>query len=123
MNGLALRAETRIMFPYQFLTLPPKSPRHAASTRITASRHPPDRSAGSVLSGHGLRHFRDWAAERTDFPRDVAELALAHTIGDKVEVAYRRGDLFNKRHQLMEAWATYCGTTFVTRVEPLGISP
>ncbi len=59
---------------------------------------------------HGFRStFRDWCAERTDFPREVAEMALAHAIGDKVEAAYRRGDLFGKRQQLMALWATHCG--------------
>lgn len=58
---------------------------------------------------HGFRStFRDWAAERTNFPRDVAEMALAHAIGDKVEAAYRRGDLFAKRAQMMSAWADFC---------------
>jgi integrase len=64
------------------------------------------------LTTHGFRSsFRDWAAERTNFPRDVAEMALAHTIGDKVEAAYRRGDLFQKRRQLMDGWARFCETT------------
>ncbi len=59
---------------------------------------------------HGFRStFRDWCAERTDFPREVAEMALAHAIGDKVEAAYRRGDLFDKRRQLMDLLATQCG--------------
>jgi hypothetical protein len=44
----------------------------------------------------------------TSYPRDVAEAALAHTLGDKVEAAYRRGDLFEKRRRLMEDWASYC---------------
>lgn len=58
---------------------------------------------------HGFRSsFRDWAAEQTAFPREVAEAALAHAIGDKVEAAYRRGDVFEKRRQLMAAWAGYC---------------
>jgi hypothetical protein len=52
--------------------------------------------------------FRDWAAERTNFPREVAEMALAHAIPNAVEAAYRRGDLFEKRRKLMEAWAAYC---------------
>ena len=61
------------------------------------------------LTVHGFRStFRDWAAERTNFAREVAEMALAHTIRDKVEAAYRRGDLLEKRHALMEAWAIYC---------------
>ncbi len=60
------------------------------------------------LTAHGFRStFRDWAAERTSFPGDVAEMALAHTVGDKVEAAYRRGDLFEKRRQLMEAWGAF----------------
>ena len=59
---------------------------------------------------HGFRStFRDWCAERTDFPREVAEMALAHAIEDKVEAAYRRGDLFDKRKELMRLWAAHCG--------------
>lgn len=61
---------------------------------------------------HGFRStFRDWAAERTNYPRDAAEMALAHTIGDKVEAAYRRGDLFEKRRRMMNDWAVFCGGT------------
>jgi integrase len=61
------------------------------------------------LTVHGFRStFRDWAAERTGFPAEVAEMALAHTVSDKVEAAYRRGDLFQKRRQLMDAWARFC---------------
>lgn len=61
------------------------------------------------LTAHGFRStFRDWAAESTGFPSEVVEMALAHTVADKVEAAYRRGDLFLKRRQLMDAWATYC---------------
>jgi integrase len=52
--------------------------------------------------------FSDWAAERTNFPREVVEMALAHAIGDKVEAAYRRGDLFEKRRRPMNEWARYC---------------
>ena len=59
---------------------------------------------------HGFRStFRDWASERTNYPRDVAEMALAHAIGDRVEAAYRRGYLFEKRRRLMADWATFCG--------------
>ena len=61
------------------------------------------------LTTHGFRSsFRDWAAERTSYQREVAEMALAHTISDKVEAAYRRGDLFEKRRRLMDEWARYC---------------
>jgi integrase len=61
------------------------------------------------LTAHGFRStFRDWAAECTDFPREVVEMALAHSIESKVEAAYRRGDLFEKRRKLIDAWAAYC---------------
>lgn len=63
------------------------------------------------LTAHGFRStFRDWAAEQTNYPREAAEMALAHVVADKVEAAYRRGDLFNKRERLMADWAKYCGT-------------
>jgi integrase len=60
------------------------------------------------LTAHGFRSsFRDWSAERTHFPSEVAEMALAHVVGSKVEAAYRRGDLFDKRRRLMDAWAEF----------------
>lgn len=68
------------------------------------------RRMGVAAVPHGFRStFRDWASERTNYPRDAAEMALAHTIGDKVEAAYRRGDLFEKRRRMMADWATFCG--------------
>jgi integrase len=61
------------------------------------------------LTAHGFRStFRDWAEEATSTPHAVSEAALAHTIGNKVEAAYRRGDLFQKRAALMQEWADYC---------------
>ena len=70
-----------------------------------------DRMERGDLTVHGFRSsFRDWAAEQTAFPSEVAEMALGHAVGDKVEAAYRRGDLFEKRRKLMEAWANYCAT-------------
>ena len=63
------------------------------------------------ITVHGFRStFRDWCAEQTNFPREVAEAALAHAVGDKVEAAYRRSDLFDKRRLMMDAWARYCTT-------------
>lgn len=60
------------------------------------------------LTAHGFRtSFRTWAAECTPFPREVAEMALSHTVGSAVERAYQRGDLFAKRRRLMEAWGDY----------------
>jgi integrase len=64
---------------------------------------------GRDLTTHGFRStFRSWAAERTNFPREAAELALAHTVGDATERAYQRGDLFQKRRGLMDAWSAFC---------------
>ncbi len=61
------------------------------------------------LTVHGFRStFRDWASERTNYPREVCEMALAHTVSDATEAAYRRGDLFEKRRRLMVEWAKHC---------------
>jgi integrase len=81
-------------------------------------------AAGSDITVHGLRStFRDWAAERSNFPREVAEMALAHAIPNAVEAAYRRGDLFEKRRKLMDAWAEYCGKpSAVGTVVPIGVA-
>jgi integrase len=66
---------------------------------------------------HGFRStFRDWAAERTNFTNEVCEAALAHVIKNKAEAAYRRGDLFDKRRKLMEAWTVYCATVSVGKI-------
>jgi len=71
---------------------------------------------GHSVTVHGFRSsFRDWVADRADFPSDVAEMALAHVVGSKVEAAYRRGDMFEKRRRLMDAWATFCTTEPVER--------
>lgn len=69
-----------------------------------------DPRSGKPAVPHGLRStFRDWAAERTDYPRDMAELALAHTVGSEVERAYRRGDMLEKRRAMMAEWARFLG--------------
>jgi integrase len=99
-----------------------KSLRHADGGEFVFAGHKP----GKPLSGealrmvlrrmkiddvtvHGFRSaFRDWAAECTNFTNEVCEAALAHVIENKAEAAYRRGDLFEKRRKLMEAWAAYC---------------
>lgn len=99
----------------------------ATMTKVVKDMHAADLAAGNagftdpkqrdtdgnpmVAVAHGFRStFRDWAAERTSYPRDVAEMALAHAIGDKVEAAYRRGDLFTKRTRLMADWAKFIDT-------------
>lgn len=59
---------------------------------------------------HGFRSsFKDWATERSQYPREAIEMALAHTIGDKVEAAYRRGALLDQRRRLMADWAGFVG--------------
>jgi integrase len=66
---------------------------------------------------HGFRStFRDWAAECTHFPNEVGEAAIAHVIENKAEAAYRRGDLFEKRRQLMVAWANYCAVPKTAKI-------
>lgn len=73
---------------------------------------------------HGFRSsFRDWAGECTSFPREVAEAALAHVIGDEVERAYRRGDALEKRRKLMEAWGKFVTGTVAAKVIPLAAVP
>ena len=89
----------------------------AFSDQLEAMGHP--------VTAHGFRStFRDWCAERTNFPNEVAEMALAHAVGDKVEAAYRRGDLFEKRRQLANAWARFCTSPSVAAevVVPLHVA-
>jgi integrase len=70
----------------------------------------------SDVTVHGFRStFRDWAAELTNFPGEIAEAALAHLVGDDTERAYQRGDLFEKRRKLMIAWGEYCGRVYRRR--------
>jgi integrase len=77
------------------------------------------------LTAHGFRStFSDWCSERTNFPSEVREMALAHTVSDKVEAAYRRGDLFQKRRQVMDAWARYCDASPINgEVVALALAP
>jgi integrase len=68
----------------------------------------------SDFTVHGFRSsFRNWVAEQTAYPREVAEAALAHINGDRVEAAYLRSDHFEKRRQLMAAWAIHCSAPYV----------
>jgi integrase len=77
---------------------------------LTVWRLAKDVAGDANMTVHGFRSsFRDWAGERTNYPREVCEMALAHVVGNTVELAYRRGTLFDKRRRLMEEWARYCG--------------
>ncbi len=81
------------------------------------------RRMGTDCTGHGIRStFRDWAAEKTNFSREVCEIALAHTIENKTEAAYLRGDLFDKRRSLMNTWANYAITDPDDKVVTLRVS-
>lgn len=75
------------------------------------------RMARTDITPHGFRStFRDWAADCTSYPHEVQEMALAHTIKNKTEGAYRRGDLFDKRRQMMTDWQRYCETVAPAKV-------
>jgi integrase len=112
--------EHRVPLAAERLKSSPRRRRFARANSFSLARGPGSRWAprrcgtccaawGARVTAHGFRStFRDWAAERTTFPAEIAEMALAHAVGDKVEAAYRRGDLFQKRRQLAEAWAKYC---------------
>ena len=73
---------------------------------------------------HGFRSaFRDWCGEATSFPREIAEAALAHVVGDATERAYRRGDALEKRRKLMDAWAKFCEPKELSNVVQLATRP
>ena len=73
-----------------------------------------ERMGSKSITVHGFRStFRDWISECTSYSHEVAEMALAHAVGNKVEGAYRRGDLLEKRRLLMDDWANYCSAPFV----------
>ncbi|SDX53267.1 Integrase [Lysobacter enzymogenes] len=79
------------------------------NTMLFLLQRTPPRGLGQPYTVHGMRStFSDWAYETTSFPRHVIEMALAHTIKEKAEAAYRRGALLDKRRELMEAWAAHC---------------
>lgn len=79
-----------------------------ALLKTLKSKHP-------TLTVHGFRSsFRDWCAEMTAYPREVAEAALAHSLSSATEAAYQRGDIFDKRRKLMDAWSDYCLTGSTT---------
>jgi integrase len=75
------------------------------------------------LTAHGFRAtFKTWASERTSFQNEIVEAALAHVVGSKVEQAYRRGDMFEKRRRLMQQWATFC-TMAAAQEAPSNVAP
>jgi integrase len=118
---MKMKREHRVPLSERAVELLETLPRIAGSDLVFPGRKGPmsDMTLTAVLrrmgqgdlTQHGFRStFRDWAAEMTNYPNEVCEMALAHAVGDKVEAAYRRGDLFEKRRRIMEDWAKYCAT-------------
>ena len=99
-EGLRATQTNEFVFPGQRAGKPLS---HIAMSKVL------DRLGAKVATVHGFRSaFRDWAGNETHFAREVAEAALAHTVGDAAEQAYRRGDALDKRRALMSAWQQYC---------------
>ncbi|MGJ4907622.1 tyrosine-type recombinase/integrase [Bradyrhizobium sp. HKCCYLRH2060] len=74
---------------------------------------------GEDVTVHGFRStFKDWCWEQTGYPNQMSEMALAHSVSDKVEAAYRRGDMREKRRRLMADWAAYCESPSLSRGAP-----
>ena len=89
--------------------VPPRSGVVACDKRTTLL---PIKAVYPAMTTHGCRSsFRDWAGDETRFEREIAEMALAHKVGDDTERAYRRGNALKRRRQLMEAWGRYVGST------------
>ena len=94
--------------------------KRGASLSVTALTMVMRRTGVGHFTVHGFRSaFRDWTGERTNFPREIAEAALAHVVGDATERAYRRGDALEKRRALMEAWAKFCEPSANNVVVPM----
>jgi integrase len=108
-RALAILARQRADHPDSVYVFPRKGGRRPLATRLVWVLC--KRIAKSDISVHGFRSsFRDWAAEQTNYPREVAELALAHRVGTEVERAYMRSDLLQRRRALQADWAAYCGS-------------
>jgi integrase len=106
----AILARQRADHPASLYVFPRRGGRLPLATRLVWATC--KRMAGTDASVHGFRSsFRDWAAERTAYPREVAELALAHRVGTEVEQAYLRSDLLQRRRALQEDWNAYCTST------------
>lgn len=100
LGGLEKRPNARLVFTKA------GDQAHLSNGAMLALLH---RMGRSDITTHGFRStFKDWAREQTSFAPEVSEMALAHAVSDKVEAAYRRGDMFEKRRRLMDSWADYC---------------
>lgn len=114
-RGIIAHIPRLIGSPYIFPGRNPKKPLAGVAMLMVLKR------MGRTETVHGFRStFRDWCAEQTNFPRELAEAALAHTLRDKVEAAYQRGDLLERRRKLMQAWADYALPRAQADVVPIG---
>lgn len=118
-------AATALLFPSPRSGMLSDSTLNAVIGRMNQESEQPrwiDPKDGREVVQHGFRStFRDWVSERTNYPNEVAEMALAHAVSNKVEAAYRRGNLFDKRRQMMNDWAAFCSMVEPgsTKVVPL----
>lgn len=111
LEGLPRMANTNLVFP---------APRGGALSDMTLTAVLRRMEVDAVP--HGFRStFKDWASERTAYPGEMSEMALAHAIGDKVEAAYRRGDMLERRRKMMNDWAEFCGTVTSPAAEVIPI--
>lgn len=111
-------AEARTASPYVFAGMKPNKPLSNMSFAMLMAR-----MNAADATAHGFRSsFRDWAGDATSFPREIAEHALAHNVGDATERAYRRADAIEKRRTMMQAWADYCSRPAGGKVIPFGRS-
>jgi integrase len=120
--ALAVLAEARAHAPNGDLVFPGVRAQPLSDMTLTAllRRLQWTDDKGDTVTAHGFRStFRDWCAETTDYPTEVAEMALAHAVANRVEAAYRRGDLFEKRRRLMDDWAAFVTGTDSGVVVPL----
>lgn len=107
-QAVKLLKEQKELFPDGLAFPGMKEGKPLSDMSLTAVLRRMDRKDITV---HGFRSaFRDWAAESTAYPNEMVEMALAHAIGNKVEAAYRRGDLFDKRRRMMNDWSGFCDT-------------
>ena len=115
-RALAILAEARELADGSRLVFPGARGRPVGASSLRRVLE----EAGAAATVHGLRStFRDWAAECTNAPREVAEAALAHVVKSRVEAAYARSDLLDKRRRLMEQWADYLNAEPGARVVPM----
>lgn len=116
-KALALLRVQKEAFPKGFVFPGMKEGKPLSDMSLTAVLR---RMEQNEITVHGFRStFRDWAAESTAYPSEMVEMALAHTINNKVEAAYRRGDLFEKRRRLMQDWCDFCDTKLTGEVIPI----